>query len=282
MKIEITEMTEMTDSGYPTPAPVNFPILEVGWEGDSDSDSEDSDDGVVNGTCGRGCTGRYGLQGCCEPNCPRKNSVAQFNVCPMKVQMLAFLCGNDEDLTEIGYCSVRELRGLLRNRWEGVEVSLEEATEVHAMIHENDSGEEEDSEEEAETACGRGCSIEDDDRVENQCSPCNPDRNTIQQFNCCPMKHYNLRDLCINAPLFLSTWDLNIDELREGLIVHFPGLQLTDEEARVLHDEIHPDGFVEEDSDSDVDSEAPPPEPEPLSDTRPLINEEWRRNNPER
>ena len=73
-------MTEMTDSGYPTPAPVNFPILEVGWEGDSDSDSEDSDDGVVNGTCGRGCTGLYGLQGCCEPCHPPLNSVAQFNV----------------------------------------------------------------------------------------------------------------------------------------------------------------------------------------------------------
>ena len=196
--------------------------------------------------------------------------------------MLAFLCGNDEDLTEVRYCSVRELRSMLRNRWNGVEVSLEEATEVHAMIHENDSGEEEDSEEEAETACGRGCSIEDDDRVENQCSPCNPDRNTIQQFNCCPMKHYNLRDLCMNRQdLLLSTWDLNIDELREGLIEDFPGLQLTDEEARVLHDEIHEEDVTEEEEEVE-DSEAPPPEPEPLSDTRPLINEEWRRNNRER
>jgi len=95
------------------------------------------------------------------------------------------------------------------------------------------------------------------------------------------MKHYNLRDLCINAPLFLSTWDLNIDELREGLIVHFPGLQLTDEEARVLHDEIHEEDVTEEEEEVE-DSEAPPPEPEPLSDTRPLINEEWRRNNRER
>ena len=61
-----------------------------------------------------------------------------------------FLCGNDEDLSESGYCSVRELRGLLTNRWDGVEVSLEEVGEVHEMIHENDSDSDSDSDSEEE------------------------------------------------------------------------------------------------------------------------------------
>ena len=80
---------ENSNYGYPL-----VPVIEPESEGgDSESDSDSEEDEPVMETCG--CVGTYGLQGCCEPNCPQKNSIEQFNVCPMKVHMLEFLCGND-------------------------------------------------------------------------------------------------------------------------------------------------------------------------------------------
>jgi hypothetical protein len=206
--------------------------------------------------------------------------------------MLCFLCGNDEDLSESGYCSVRELRGLLTNRWDGVEVSLEEVGEVHEMIHENDSDSEEEEEEEeggteAVSPCGRGCG---NTAGPFTCYPWNRQfqENTMEQFNCCPCKVDTLFGMAVHPDFDFPT-DADgypVDDpirMKDLLELKFPGLHLDPLEA----EEISRRAFerqTQEDRDSDEDSEEDSEEEEEPSatDTRPLINKEWIEQNPER
>jgi hypothetical protein len=201
--------------------------------------------------------------------------------------MLCFLCGNDEDLSESGYCSVRELRGLLTNRWDGVEVSLEEVGEVHGIIHENDSdsdSEEEEGGTEAVSPCGRGCG--------NTAGPftCYPltrqfQENTMEQFNCCPCKVDTLLGMAVHPDFDFPT-DRDgypVDDpirMKDLLELNFPGLHLDSTEAEEIS-RLAFDRQTQEDRDSDEDSEEDSEEEEEPSatDTRPLINKEWRRNN---
>ena len=94
-----------------------------------------------------------GMEGAvANPTAP-KRTMAQFNVCPMKLSTLAFLCENDAGLSESYYIrdiTFRELRGLLRNTLDGLELTLEETGKVFDLIHDHDSDSEEEEEEESE------------------------------------------------------------------------------------------------------------------------------------
>ena len=48
--------------------------------------------------CGRGCTNGWDVRCCCEALCPKKNTVEQLRVCPMRVSTMVFHLGNDSDL----------------------------------------------------------------------------------------------------------------------------------------------------------------------------------------
>lgn len=51
-------------------------------------------------SCGRGCQSHWDVRCCCELDCSGKNSIAQFNACPVMLSSLYFLFGNDEGLYE--------------------------------------------------------------------------------------------------------------------------------------------------------------------------------------
>ena len=149
-------MTSQTNAqGYPATPPIPAPET----DSDSDSDSEDEEEEEVLTTCGRGCCGDWDVRCCCEPNCPQKNSMEQFNVCPMKLQTLAFHCGNEYGLSNYRDCTYRELGNLVMNFYDGLELTLDphqgEASELWDLIHEDDFDSEgwssdEDEEEEDE------------------------------------------------------------------------------------------------------------------------------------
>ena len=45
-------------------------------------------------SCGRGCAPDWDYRCCCEPGCPTKNTMKQFNDCPMAVLVSAFAIEN--------------------------------------------------------------------------------------------------------------------------------------------------------------------------------------------
>ena len=57
-------------------------------EDDDESDDDDEEEEEELTTCGRGCLPDWDIRCCCEPNCPAKNSMKQFNACPQKVETL--------------------------------------------------------------------------------------------------------------------------------------------------------------------------------------------------
>ncbi len=44
--------------------------------------------------CGRGCAPHYDYRCCCEPNCPIKNTIEEFNNCYMAVDVVAYAIEN--------------------------------------------------------------------------------------------------------------------------------------------------------------------------------------------
>lgn len=49
-------------------------------------------------SCDRGCSDYYDVRCCCELNCKKKNSNAQFFRCPMRLNTIYFHIGNNYDL----------------------------------------------------------------------------------------------------------------------------------------------------------------------------------------
>lgn len=50
--------------------------------------------------CGRGCREGWDVRCCCEPNCPKKNSHAQFLRCPMRIETMVFHITNNQEWEE--------------------------------------------------------------------------------------------------------------------------------------------------------------------------------------
>jgi hypothetical protein len=49
-------------------------------------------------SCGRYCKFNWDTRCCCEPNCPKKNSITQFNNCSQKINTLYFHIFNNYDI----------------------------------------------------------------------------------------------------------------------------------------------------------------------------------------
>ena len=257
--------SEMNTQGYPATAPIPAPE-----------------------TCGRGCCDDWDFSCCCEP-CDSwgvGNSIDQFNVCPMKITTLSFLMCDDDYLSGVNWGMPTELGVLLNNHFEGLLLTEAEESDLYNLMLEGGFGGQEDSdsdsdeeeeEQEVLTTCGRGCCGHWDVRC--CCEPNCPQKNSMEQFNVCPMKLQTLAFHCGNEPDLSEHRSCDWHELRRLLMNFHDGLELSlGGEASELWDLIH-----EDDSDSDEEEEEEEEEPPPPpTDTRPLINQEWRKNNPER
>ena len=125
----------MDTQGYPA---ASIPVPE--------SDSEEE----VMGACGRCYCGEWDEAKWCQPNSPPKNSIEQFNVCPMKISTLKFLCGTEWEFSESSFLTPHELRSLLLNTYGGLLLSDPELAMLHDLISGGHSDWDWDSEEEVE------------------------------------------------------------------------------------------------------------------------------------
>ena len=245
------------------------------------------------GACGRGCCEEWYPLDCCRPNDPLRNNIDQFNVCPMKVSTLSFLMCDDPNLNETNWETPTELRNILRNHFDGLWLTEAERVDLYNLMREGGFGGQEDSdsdsdsdeeeeEEEVLTHCGRGCCNTWDVRC--CCEPNCPQKNSMAQFNVCPQKLETLAWICGNEYGLSNYRDCTYRELGHLVMNFYDGLELTLDphsgEASELWDLIHEDDS-DSDSDSDEDEEEEKEEPS-QPDTRPIINQEWIEQNPER
>ena len=89
--------------------------------------------------CGRGCRDNLDIRCCCEPGCPKKNTIKQFNNCPKKLDTLYFHLTNDyrtyeriELIDEIDIKSVRELVKMIHR---GIQLNSMECLDLCEMIN---------------------------------------------------------------------------------------------------------------------------------------------------
>ena len=123
-------------------------------ENDDENDEEEEPDDEAKAlmTCGRGCEKNWDVRACCEPNCAAKNSMDEFNACPMKLNTLYLLAHNEYDVYSQlvengGYIDKSNIQAVLMNKYDGVKLEYSDLHQLQAWFIEEDD---EESEEESE------------------------------------------------------------------------------------------------------------------------------------
>ena len=116
---------------------------------ENDEEEEPDDEAKALMTCGRGCEKNWDVRACCDPNCAAKNSMDEFNACPMKLNTLYLLARNEYDVYSQlvengGYNDKCTIKAVLMNKYDGVKLEYSDLHQLQVWFIEadDDSGEE--------------------------------------------------------------------------------------------------------------------------------------------
>ena len=93
--------------------------------------------------CGRLCNDDWDVRCCCEPNCPTKNSMKQFNKCKQKIGTLYFALFNDYSTYKYiescnGCVKKNDIRLACDMLGRGIKLSKKECVELVELISDRD------------------------------------------------------------------------------------------------------------------------------------------------